>query len=98
MSIFDEDKPITIESLEEFGFNHAHMNRWDYKVFGGERKLEYIMTISWDERIPNKLSAHIIRKVYEKYSTISDDEKTKGKLLVTKQQDGTITVVHSTRG
>ena len=40
----------------------------------------------------------IIRKVYEKYSTISDDEKTKGKLLVTKQQDGTITVVHSTRG
>lgn len=73
MSIFDEDKPITIESLEEFGFNPAYMNRWDYKVFGGERKLKYIMTISWDERIPNKLSAHIIRKVYD-VETIRDIE------------------------
>ena len=73
MSIFDEDKPITIESLEEFGFNPVHMNRWDYKVFGGERKLKYIMTISWDERIPNKLSAHIIRKVYD-VETIRDIE------------------------
>ena len=73
MSVFDEDKPITIESLEEFGFNQGHMTRWDYKVFGGERKRKYIMTISWDERMPNKLVNHVIRKVYD-VETIRDVE------------------------
>lgn len=73
MSIFDEDKPITIESLEEFGFNLGHMTRWDYKVFGGRRRCKYIMTISWDERMPNKLIAHLIGKVYN-VETIRDIE------------------------
>ena len=73
MSIFDEDKSITIESLEEFGFNLGHMTRWDYKVFGGKQNRKYIMTISWDERRPNKLVAHLIGKVYD-VETIRDVE------------------------
>lgn len=73
MSIFDEDKLIAIESLEEFGFHHAHMTRWDYKVFGEEWRRKYIMTISWDERRPNKLSAYLIGKVYD-VETIGDVE------------------------